>query len=179
MYGCSHPDSKLTPSQNSKYHNTIWCDEECKAAIRNRDKALKRVQKHPTQHNIENHRVIWAQTRRVIKTSKRRSWQTYVSKINSRTSVKKVWSMVHKIAWKSPATNIKHLNANNTEITEIPHMANSLNHTFSNNSSLTNCSNKFQAFRNQVENQHLQFKSNNSERYTIARSLLMNSGMPS
>jgi len=42
------------------------------------------VQKHPTQHNIENYIVIRAKTRRVIKTSKRHSWQTYVPKINNR-----------------------------------------------------------------------------------------------
>ena len=50
------------------------------------------------EQNIENYRVIRAKTRRVIKTSKRHSWQTYVSKINIRTSIKKVWSMVRKIA---------------------------------------------------------------------------------
>jgi len=67
----------------------------------------------PTQRNIENYRVIWDKTRHVMKTSKRHSWQTYVSKINSSTSIKKVWSMVRKIAGKSSATNIKHLNVNN------------------------------------------------------------------
>jgi len=73
---------------NTKKHNTIWCNEDCKSAIKTRNKALKRVQKHPTQQNIENYRVIRAKTRRVIKTSKRHSWQTYISKINSRTSIK-------------------------------------------------------------------------------------------
>ena len=38
--------------------------------------------------------------------------------------------MVRKIAGKSPATNIKHLNLNDTEITEIPDIANSLGQTF-------------------------------------------------
>jgi len=76
-----------------------------------------------------------------------------------------VWSMVSKIAGKSPATNIKHLNLNNTEITEIPDIANSLGQTFSNNSSSNNYSTKFQGFRNQAENQHLKFKSNNLETY--------------
>jgi len=126
---------------NTKKHNTIWCNEDCKAAIKTRNKALKRVQKHLTQHNIENYRVIRAQTRRVIKTSKRHSWQTYVSKVNSRTSIKKVWSMVHKIAGKSSSCNIKHLNINNTEITEIPDIANSLGQTFSKNSFSNNYSN--------------------------------------
>jgi len=73
--------------------------------------------------------------------------------------------MVRKIAGKSPSCNIKHLNINNTEITEIPDIANSLGQTFSNNSSSNNYSTKFQAFRNQAENQHLKFKSNNLETY--------------
>ena len=65
--------------------------------------------------------------------------------------------MVRKIAGKSPFCNIKHLNTNDTEITEIPYTANSLGQTFSKNSSSNNNSNKFQAFRNQAENQHLKF----------------------
>jgi len=65
--------------------------------------------------------------------------------------------MVRKIAGKSPATNSKHLNVNNTEITEIPDIANSFGHTFSNNSFSNDYSNKFQAFRNHTENQHLKF----------------------
>jgi len=34
---------------NTKKHNTIWCNEDCKSAIKTRNKALKRVQKHPTR----------------------------------------------------------------------------------------------------------------------------------
>jgi len=37
---------------NTKKHNTIWCNEDCKSAIKTRNKALKRVQKYPTQKNI-------------------------------------------------------------------------------------------------------------------------------
>ena len=71
--------------------------------------------------------------------------------------------MVRKIAGKSPSCNIKHLNINNTEITEIPDIANSLSQTFSNNSSSNNYTTKFQAIRNHAENQQLKFKSNNLE----------------
>jgi len=79
--------------------------------------------------------------------------------------------MVRKIAGKSPATNIKHLNINYTEITEIPDIANYLGQTFSNNSSSNNYSTTFQGFRNQAENQHLKFKSNNFETYNNPFSL--------
>jgi len=79
--------------------------------------------------------------------------------------------MVRKIAGKSLATNIKHLNLNNTEITEIPDIDNSLGQTFSNNSSSHNYGTKFQGFRNQAENQHLKFKSYNLETYNNPFSL--------
>jgi len=79
--------------------------------------------------------------------------------------------MVRKIAGKSPATNIKHLNVNNTEITEIPDIANSFGHTFSNNSSSNNNSTIFHGFRNHAENHHLKFKSNNLETHNNPFSL--------
>ena len=128
------------------------------------------MQKHPTQQNIANYRVIRAKTRRVIKTSKRHSWQTYVSKINSRTSA---WSMVRKIAGKSPATNIKHLNLNNTEITEIPDIA---------NSQITHLPTTI-ALNSRVLETRLKTSTSNLNpliwRRIIIRSLLTNSAMPS
>jgi len=45
----SIPKSKPT----TKKQNTIWCNEDCKAAIKTRNKALKRVQKHLTQHTVD------------------------------------------------------------------------------------------------------------------------------
>jgi len=164
-------NNSIPKSKPNIKHNTIWCNEDCKTAIKTRNKVFKQVQKHPTQQNIENYGVIWAQTRRVIKTSKRHSWQTYISKINSRTSIKKFWSMVRKIAGKSPSCIIKHMNVNNTIITEISDIANSSGQSFSNNSSSNNYSTKFQAFRNQAQNQHLKFKSNNLETYSNPFSL--------
>jgi len=59
--------------------------------------------------------------------------------------------MLRKITVKSPSGNIKHLKINNTEITEIPDIANSLGQTFSKNSFSNNYSNIFHTFRNQAE----------------------------
>ena len=41
-----------------------------------------------------------AKARRTIRESKRKSWKQYVSRLNSRTSIKKVWDMVRKIQGK-------------------------------------------------------------------------------
>ena len=61
------------------------------------------------------------------------------------------------------------MNVNNTEITEISDIANSLGQTFSKNSSSNNYTTT--PFTNQAENQHLQFKSNNLETYNNPFSL--------
>ena len=45
-------------------------------------------------YNLENFRVFRAKARRIIRDSKRKSWKQYVSKLNSRTSIKKVWDML-------------------------------------------------------------------------------------
>ena len=50
--------------------------------------------------NLENFRVFRAKAPRKIRDSKRKSWKQYVSKLNSRTSIKKVWDMVRKIQGK-------------------------------------------------------------------------------
>ena len=51
-------------------------------------------------YNLENYHVFRAKARRTIRDSKRKSWKQYVSKLNSRTSIKKVWDMVRKIQGK-------------------------------------------------------------------------------
>ena len=74
-------------------HNTVWYNDECKNARKERKKALNLVKRQPTRSNLENYRIIRAKTRRTIKHTKRQSWQSFVSKINSRTSINKVWSI--------------------------------------------------------------------------------------
>ena len=102
--------------------------------------------------------IIRAKARRTIKTTKRESWRNYVSKINTRTSIKKVWSMVRKISGKHPSGKICHLHANGSEVTDIPDIANTLAQIFSDNSSSEQHSTKFKSFQHQAEKQPLNFK---------------------
>ena len=73
--------------------------------------------------------------------------------------------MIRKISGKPTGTKIPHLHVNNSEVTDIPDIANSLAQTFSDNSSSEQYSTKFQSFRRQAENNPLNFKSNNTETY--------------
>ena len=64
--------------------------------------------------NLENFRVFRVKARRTIK---RKSWKQYVSKLNSRTSIKKVWDIFRKIQGKGKSASVNHLKKNNTHVT--------------------------------------------------------------
>jgi len=149
----------------SKKRDPVWLNDECMNSIRSRRKASRKIKTSPTPANIENLRIIRAKTRRTIKSTKRKSWQSFVCKINSHTSIKKVWTMVRNITGKPLASPIRHLKVNNVEVSDFPDIANTIAQTFSNNSSPEHYSNKFKSFRRHAENQQLKFKSSNYENY--------------
>ena len=63
----------------------------------------------PTQENLSKFKIARAKARRTIKQSKRASWRQYVSRLNSRSSVKKTWDMIKKINGKNSSLNVGHV----------------------------------------------------------------------
>jgi len=116
------PRNKCKPNK----HNTPWFNDECRSAVLDRRKALRKVKASPTAVNLEHYKISRAKARRTIRTARRLSWQTFVSKINSRTPAKKVWKMINKIAGKKQPNSIHHLKVNGTDITNIQDIANTL-----------------------------------------------------
>ena len=98
----------------SKKRDPVWLNDECINSIRSRRKATRKVKTCPTPANIENLRIR-DKTRRTITSAKCKSWQSFLSKINSRTSIRKVWTMVRKITGKPSASPIRHLKVNNVD----------------------------------------------------------------
>ena len=98
-------------STNPKKSNP-WYNDDCKEAIKQRKDTLSRFCKFPTKDNLNTYRVFRAKARRTIKSSKRKSWRTYVSNLNYKTPIKKVWDMLSKISGKSKAASRQHLNSN-------------------------------------------------------------------
>ena len=64
-------------STNPKKSNP-WYNDDCKEAIKQRKETLFRFCKFPTKDNLNTYRVFRAKARRTIKSSKRKSWRTYV-----------------------------------------------------------------------------------------------------
>jgi len=54
-----------------------------------------------------------------MKSTKRQFWQSFVSIINNRTLLKKVWCMIRKVSGKYSAQKINHLHVNGAEVTDV------------------------------------------------------------
>ena len=105
--GKSTPKTSTSPKKRNP-----WYNQNCKEAIKERKQALSKFCKYPTKDNLNNVRLFRARARRTITSAKRKSWRTYVSKLNYKTPIKNVWDMVRKISGKSKSASYKHLNTN-------------------------------------------------------------------
>jgi len=148
-------------------HNTVWFNDTCKEAIKKRKKALKKAKSLPSSDNIQQYKIIRGHTRKTIKSTGRQSWQNFVSSINSRTPIKKVWNMINKIYGKRSPTEIKHLQVGDKEVTTVTDIADTLAESFSEISSNKHYSSKFQSHQAYAERQNLKFNSHNTETYNI------------
>ena len=136
----SIPKTLTNPKKNKP-----WYNNECKDAIKQRKQALSKFCRYPTKENLKNVKNFRAKARRTIKASKRKSWKSYVSNLNYKTPVKKVWDMIRKISGKSKSPSFTHLNTKRgTKATSKEEIANTLGETFLDNSSSRNYSEKFQ-----------------------------------
>ena len=159
-------------STNPKKSNP-WYNNDCKNAVRQRKQALSKFCKYPPGANLKNVKIQRAKARRTIKSAKRNTWKSYVSKLNHKTPIKKVWDMIRKISGKSEAPSYTHLNTcRETKATSKEDIANTLGETFLKNSSSQNYSEKFKHIKMQQEKNNINFKSLNNEEYNNPFNLL-------
>ena len=152
-------------STNRKHPNKPWFNDDCKKAIAERKSVLRQFNLRPTQENLSKFKIARAKARRTIKQSKRTSWRQYVSRLNSRSSVKKTWDMIRKINGKNSSLNVGHLNVGHDFVSSKADIADVLADTFAEKSCSSNYSTSFQKFKNTKGKTKLNFKSNNNEQY--------------
>ena len=152
-------------STNPKHPNKPWFNDDCKKAIAERKSVLRQFNLRPTQDNLSKFKIARTKARRTIKQSKRASWRQYVSRLNSRSSVKKTWDMIRKISGKNSSLNVGHLNVGDDVVTCKTDIADALADTFVEKSSSSTYSAAFQKFQSTKEKTKLNFKSNNNEHY--------------
>ena len=89
-----------------------WFNTECKDAMKARKSALTSFKTKITSANLSNFRVARAKARQACRENKRTSWQQYVSRLNSRTTLKSIWDMVRRISGKYKANTVSHIKSN-------------------------------------------------------------------
>ena len=140
-----------------------WFYEDCQAVKKERNKADRVANKHPSAANSMRSRLIQARTKKLFKQKKRDSWKHYVSSVNVNTPSKKVWNMIRKITGKNIASPMHHIkDENGTLITDRVQIANTL---LKKSSSSENYSKEFQSIKAQKEKQYINFKTNKNLRY--------------
>ena len=65
-----------------------------------RKAALRKLKKEPTTKNCIEYKQKRAKARKIIKETKKKCWQEYISKINTSTKPKTMWKMDRKISGK-------------------------------------------------------------------------------
>ena len=148
-----------------KRFNKPWFSDICKDAIKERNRALERFKREPTEGNLNAYRIARAKARRDIRHSKKTSWRNYVSKMNSQTSVKSVWNRIRKIKGNDTSNTVHHLSVNDRDVTSHRDIANALADNFSHNSSSAFSTDAFASVRKNAEKQTIKFSSDNAEVY--------------
>ena len=158
-------EKTIPKSSTSSKPRKPWFDEECKQAIKSRKKAEKSFRRTLTQSNLSSFRIYRAKARRTIKRKKRASWKQFVSSINHRTPMNKVWNMINRIKGRTSSSTVKHLNINNEIVTDKTDIANTLAEQLAFNSSSKKCSQNFLKHKRISEKKKINFKSSNEEYY--------------
>ena len=115
--------------------------------------------------NLDLYRKLKAKARRTFNTSRRNSWRNFVSKLNSHTTINKVWNAIKKIKGKHTNKRFHHLKVNNTTITDTTDISNTIANSMSKNSSTKHVSAQFINVKNREERKRVNFTSDNTEIY--------------
>ena len=99
------PKSSATP----KHVINPWLDADCEKAIKDQKKAERKFNRQPTAENLTTFKIKRAMARRVIKEKRRQCWRHFVSSINNRTPLSKVWRLIRRLKGKGGGGNVQHL----------------------------------------------------------------------
>lgn len=141
-----------TNQHNYKKRQAPWWNDECKAAIIQKNKAYYKYKRHPnTPNKIEFQRLRTA-ARRTVKQSKRNSWLSFLSTINDKSPQSKLWQKLKAINGSSRSNHISHLQMPNSDypIVDSQIIVNTLANTFAKISSDSNLSPNINQNKNMI-----------------------------
>lgn len=120
-----------------------WWNNNIKLLIKERRKLLKQFKRNMSSENLENFLKAKSETRKAIRESKRKSWIEFCDSINLKTSSSEVYRKIKSLNGHSNFHQITALDDNQTLLTDIKDIVNTLAISFAQNSSSSNYSTKF------------------------------------
>ena len=119
-----------------------WWSAECLVTLKKRERLYRIFRNTKSPRNMINWKKARAEHRQVVRRSKRKNWQQYISEISSDTPIKKVWEKIRNIKGHAPR-KLTILKCNNITYTTETEIADKIAETFSNISSTNNYSRNF------------------------------------
>ena len=164
---------KFIPKTSGKPRkNKCWFDEDCRLAIKDKKLALRKYLKSGSPNDLKNFKLLRAKARKILRNSKRTSFQKHILKINGSTPMSKVWKIVNKLRGTHAGDSIKHVNRPDNTVAESEvDVANTIATTLAQNSSTQNYTKAFIKHKNKTESKPVNFSSNQDEEYNRPFSL--------
>ena len=165
-------DKHIPKTSPKAKKNKVWFTEECRKAVGAKKQAYRKFAKTHNAEDLRKFKIARAVARRTIRESKRTSFRKYVSKINNRTPMTKIWKIVKKLRGTHTNDCIKHVQKldNTSAETELD-ISNTLAQTLEKNSSSEHYTPKFKSNKAKSENKPVNFSSSEHFDYNLPFSL--------
>lgn len=145
--------------------NKSWFNDACRRAVEIKRNKLRKAQKNGTYENIRDFKIAQAQSRKTCREAKKNSFRSYISKINNKTPMSKIWKIIKKMKG-TYKESVKHIEKSDGNFAETAKdVANEIGNAFSKNSSPSNYNKTFLKNKSVEEKKRLDFSSNLEEVY--------------
>ena len=145
--------------------NKSWFNNDCSQAVKHKKHMLRKAKANNTYENITNFKIAQAKCRQICRNAKKTSFEKFISKINHKTPMTKIWKMIKKLkgTYKETAKHITKEDGSTAETeTEV---ANEIAKTIEKNSSSENYNNTFNKVKTKAEKEKTNFSTNINETY--------------
>ena len=156
------PKTSRVQTQVSK----SWFDDECKAAKRERNRVERLYKAYPDLSNRIKVKKMQAETRRLFRSKKRKSFRSYVSSLGEKVKAKKMWAMIRKMTGKKVPGHLHHMkDSDGNLITNKEELSNLIGKTYEDIHSSSNYSKDFENTKKKEEEKTFDFNDGSKHRY--------------
>ena len=143
-----------------------WWTPECRRAVKERNLAARALRNNHNENNLIRFRRARAKCQYTLNTTRRKSWEQYVSNLKTGVKPKEIWKRVNKIRGKYCITPPPVLHVNNRLVTDPQETSTILAESFASNERYY--SQDFLRYKDAQENRPIVFPCNQQQSYNTA-----------